>query len=59
MKRSVYTTDFFECLKERCRKMSLEIGIQRKPNTTDLRAIKRPEDIYNLEEVQEIKEAIQ
>ena len=39
--------------------MSLEIEIHRKPNTTDLRTIKRPEDIYNLEEVQEIKDAIQ
>ncbi|MBO5005057.1 MAG: JAB domain-containing protein [Clostridia bacterium] len=39
--------------------MSLKLDIQKKPNTTDSRQIKRPEDIYNLEEVQEIKDAIQ
>lgn len=39
--------------------MSLKLDIQKKPNTTDPRTIKRPEDIYNLEEVQEIKDAIQ
>lgn len=39
--------------------MSLQSDIQKKPNTTDLRKIRQPEDIYNLEEVQEIKDAIQ
>ena len=39
--------------------MSLKLDIQKKPNTTDSRQLKRPEDIYNLEEVQEIKDAIQ
>lgn len=39
--------------------MSLKLDIQKKPNTTDLRTIRKPEDIYNLEEVQEIKDALQ
>ena len=39
--------------------MSLQVDIQKKPNKTDLRKIRKPEDIYNLEEVQEIKDAIQ
>ena len=39
--------------------MSLQLDIQKKPNTTDLRIIKKPEDIYNLDEVQEIKDALQ
>ena len=30
-----------------------------KPNATDLRIIRKPEDIYSLEEVQEIKDALQ
>lgn len=39
--------------------MSLNIEIQKKPNKTDYRKITKPEDIYNLEEVQEIKDALQ
>ena len=39
--------------------MSLQVDIQKKPNKTDYRKITKPEDVYNLEEVQEIKDALQ
>ncbi len=39
--------------------MSLQVEIQKKPNKTDYRKITKPEDVYNLEEVQEIKDALQ
>lgn len=39
--------------------MSLQLDIQKKPNITDSRIVRKPEDVYNLEEVQEIKDALQ
>lgn len=39
--------------------MSLQVEVQKKPNRTDYRRVAKPEDVYNLEEVQEIKDALQ
>lgn len=39
--------------------MDLSINIQKKTNKTDIRKITKPEDVYNLKEIQEIKDGIQ
>lgn len=39
--------------------MSIEITVQQKLNIEDRKQIKKPEDVYNLKEVQEIKNALQ
>ena len=39
--------------------MSIEIDVQQKLNIEDRRKITKPEDVYNLKEVQEIKNALQ